>query len=137
MIEAGRNVLIFGRTFDWIGWTLVCSRQFRGCLGRILVVSENPKRVRRCHLRRRYSVAEEQPVKTSVSPPDGQCVIRVQNLSKCYQLYDKPQDQLQQAIYPRFQRLFGWPLKDYAHSFWALAHVSFDVKKGETVRHHK
>ena len=81
---------------------------------------------------RRSLVAEEQPVKTSVSPPDD-IVIRVQNLSKCYQLYDKPQDRLKQAIYPRFQRLLGWPLKDYARSFWALADVSFDVKKGETV----
>ena len=33
---------------------LVCSRQFRGRLGRILVVSENPKRVRRCRLERKF-----------------------------------------------------------------------------------
>ena len=52
VIEAGRNVLIFGRTFDWLGWTMLSGRQSRRCMGRILVVSENAKRIRRCHLKR-------------------------------------------------------------------------------------
>jgi len=59
--------------------------------------------------------------------------IRVQNLSKCYQIYDAPHDRLKQAIYPRLWRLLGREPKNYAREFWALRDVSFEVKKGETV----
>ncbi len=59
--------------------------------------------------------------------------IRVQNLSKCYQIYDKPHDRLKQSVYPRFQKLIGSPPKRYFCEFWALQDVSFEVKKGETV----
>jgi len=59
--------------------------------------------------------------------------IRVQNLSKCYQLYDRPEDRLKQAIYPRLRRLLGKEPKNYAREFWALRDVAFEVKKGETV----
>ncbi|WNM62047.1 ABC transporter ATP-binding protein [Candidatus Nitrospira neomarina] len=59
--------------------------------------------------------------------------IRVQNLCKCYQIYDQPQDRLKQWIYPRLQRFVGRPSKQYFCGFWALKEVSFEVKKGETV----
>ncbi|MBX3303218.1 MAG: ABC transporter ATP-binding protein [Nitrospira sp.] len=59
--------------------------------------------------------------------------IRVQNLSKCYHIYDKPHDRLKQSIYPRLQRFVGKPVKQYCREFWALRDVSFEVKKGETV----
>lgn len=59
--------------------------------------------------------------------------IKVSNLSKCYQIYDKPHDRLKQSIYPRLQRLVGKPAKQYHREFWALKDVSFEVKKGETV----
>jgi lipopolysaccharide transport system ATP-binding protein len=59
--------------------------------------------------------------------------IRVQNLSKCYQIYDQPHDRLKQSIYPRLQRFVGSPPKQYFCEFWALKDVSFEVKKGETV----
>jgi lipopolysaccharide transport system ATP-binding protein len=59
--------------------------------------------------------------------------IRVESLSKCYQLYDRPEDRLKQAIYPRLRRLMGMEPKSYARDFWALRDVSFEVKKGETV----
>lgn len=59
--------------------------------------------------------------------------IRVQNLSKCYQIYDAPHDRLKQAIYPRLRRLLGREPKNYAREFWALRDVSFEVKTGETV----
>ena len=81
---------------------------------------------------RRSLMLEAQPLKTCTASTDDM-VIRVQNVSKCYQLYDKPQDRLKQAIYPRVQRLLGGPSKHYARSFWALTDVSFDVKKGETL----
>ena len=59
--------------------------------------------------------------------------IRVQNLSKCYQIYNKPHDRLKQSLYPRLQRLIGQPAKQYHREFWALQDVSFEVKRGETV----
>lgn len=59
--------------------------------------------------------------------------IRVNNLSKCYQIYDQPHDRLKQSIYPRLQRIAGKRPKQYFREFWALKDVSFQVKKGETV----
>lgn len=59
--------------------------------------------------------------------------IRVQNLSKCYQIYDKPHDRLKQSLYPRIQLLAGRNPKQYYREFWALKDVSFEVKKGETL----
>lgn len=59
--------------------------------------------------------------------------IKVENLSKCYQIYDKPRDRLLQGIMPRLQRLTGKEPKQYCREFWALKDVSFEVKKGETV----
>jgi lipopolysaccharide transport system ATP-binding protein len=59
--------------------------------------------------------------------------IRVQDLSKCYHIYDRPQDRLKQSLLPRVKRLLGWPFKAYYREFWALRDVSFEVKKGEAV----
>ncbi len=59
--------------------------------------------------------------------------IRVSNLSKCYQIYDRPEDRLKQSIVPRLQRLMHRPVRNYFREFWALRDVSFEVKKGETV----
>ncbi len=59
--------------------------------------------------------------------------IRVNNLSKCYQIYERPPDRLKQSIVPRLQRLAGRPSSTYFKEFWALRDVSFDVRKGETV----
>ena len=59
--------------------------------------------------------------------------IKVSDLSKCYQIYDKPHDRLKQSIYPTLQRFVGKPAKRYCREFWALKNVSFEIKKGETV----
>ncbi len=59
--------------------------------------------------------------------------IRVNGVNKCYQIYDKPQDRLRQSIYPRLQRLFDRPVRQYAQEFWALGEISFDVRKGDTI----
>jgi lipopolysaccharide transport system ATP-binding protein len=58
--------------------------------------------------------------------------IRVQNLSKCYEIYDTPRDRLKQFVVPRLQRLAGKPPRQYFREFWALKDVSFEIKKGET-----
>ena len=60
-------------------------------------------------------------------------VVRVQNLSKCYQIYDTPRDRLKQMILPRVRRVFGLLSRQYSREFWALHDISFDIKKGEAV----
>ncbi len=59
--------------------------------------------------------------------------IRVQGLSKCYQVYDNPRDRLKQFIAPRLQHMVGRASKQYFREFWALKDISFEIKKGETV----
>lgn len=60
-------------------------------------------------------------------------VIKVDDLSKCYQIYNRPEDRLKQSIIPRMQALVGKSPKTYFHEFWALRDVSFEINKGETV----
>jgi lipopolysaccharide transport system ATP-binding protein len=59
--------------------------------------------------------------------------ISVQNLSKCFQIYENPRDRLKQFVLPRIQRYTGKVPKQYFKEFWALKDVSFEVKKGETL----
>ena len=63
----------------------------------------------------------------------SEIAIKVENLSKCYQIYDQPRDRLKQFVLPRFQRALGTASKQYFSEFWALNDVSFEVKKAETV----
>ncbi|WP_294958740.1 ABC transporter ATP-binding protein [Sulfurovum sp.] len=51
--------------------------------------------------------------------------IKVENLTKIYHLYDKPQDRLKEALNP-----FN---KSYHHDFYAMQNVSFEIRRGETV----
>lgn len=55
----------------------------------------------------------------------SEIAIKVNNLSKCYHIYDKPQDRLLQML--------SRNRKQYYREFWALKDVSFQVNKGETV----
>jgi lipopolysaccharide transport system ATP-binding protein len=60
--------------------------------------------------------------------------MRVSNLSKCYEIYDRPHDRIKQWFYPPLHRLIGGnPHKKYYREFWALRNVSFEINKGETV----
>ena len=52
-------------------------------------------------------------------------VVKVENLSKVYKLYNDPVDRLKEALNP-FR-------KKYHHDFYALKDISFEVKKGETI----
>jgi lipopolysaccharide transport system ATP-binding protein len=58
--------------------------------------------------------------------------ITVEGVSKRYELYGKPSDQLKQFLLPRLQRFAGRPQQNYFREFWALRDVSFEVKKGES-----
>lgn len=51
--------------------------------------------------------------------------IAVNNLSKCFHIYDKPRDRLMQ--------MFARGRKQYFREFWALQGVSFTIDRGETV----
>ena len=87
IIEESRKVLLFGETPNWIGlaiYTLVCRRHR---VAGFLVVPERQGRV------------------SPMSSDD--IAIRVRGLSKCYQIYDRPQDRLKQSIIPRVRRMMG------------------------------
>jgi len=68
-----------------------------------------------------------------VNKEQNDIAIRVENLSKCYQIYDTPRDRLKQFILPRLHHLTGQTPRQYFREFWALKDISFDVKKGETI----
>ncbi|MFZ6864263.1 ABC transporter ATP-binding protein [Undibacterium sp. Ji67W] len=51
-------------------------------------------------------------------------VIKVENLSKCYQIYENPSDRLKQMFLSGEKRY---------KEFWALKEASFEIKRGETV----
>ena len=59
--------------------------------------------------------------------------IRVEGLSKRYEIYAQPVDRLKQMILPRVQQTLRRPVRAHFREFWALRDVSFDVHKGETV----
>lgn len=63
---------------------------------------------------------------------DGTAV-RIENLSKHYLLYDRPEDRLKQMLLPRLDRAVGRPPRAYFRDFAALHDVSFTVGRGETV----
>jgi lipopolysaccharide transport system ATP-binding protein len=73
------------------------------------------------------------------SPQDVESVntspiaIRVQGVSKCFQIYQTPFDRLKQFVIPRLQSLFRLATKHYFREFWALKEVSFEIRKGETI----
>jgi lipopolysaccharide transport system ATP-binding protein len=55
----------------------------------------------------------------------SEVAIKVEHLSKCYHIYDKPRDRLLQML--------ARGRKQYFREFWALKDVSFEVRKGETI----
>ena len=59
--------------------------------------------------------------------------IKVDKLSKCYRIYDHPQDRLKEMLVPRLQRLVGKKPTQYSREFWALNDLSLEVKKGEII----
>jgi homopolymeric O-antigen transport system ATP-binding protein len=50
----------------------------------------------------------------------------VSDLGKMHRIYARPQDRLKQMLLARFGRRYG-------HDFWALRHVSLEVRRGETI----
>ena len=56
---------------------------------------------------------------------DENIAIAVNNISKCYRIFDSPMERVKEALHP-----FG---KKYHQEFWALKDVSFELKRGEIV----
>ncbi|MDD3354506.1 ABC transporter ATP-binding protein [Zoogloea sp.] len=55
----------------------------------------------------------------------SEIAIKVENLSKCYHIYDQPKDRLMQMLHRG--------RKQYFKEFWAVHDVSFEIRRGETV----
>ena len=51
--------------------------------------------------------------------------LHIENLGKCYQIYDRPVDRLKQSLLRHRKRFY--------REFWALRDVSLTVKRGETL----
>lgn len=52
-------------------------------------------------------------------------IVKVENLTKVYKLYDRPIDRLKESLHPL--------KKVYHRDFYALNDISFSVNKGETI----
>ncbi len=63
----------------------------------------------------------------------SEIAIKVNNVSKCYHIYDHPRDRLRQFFLPGIQRYVGRKPKSYFRESWALHDTTFQVGKGETI----
>lgn len=63
----------------------------------------------------------------------NEIAIKVKDLAKRYEIYERPGDRLKQFILPRLQSSSGLKTKNFFREFWALRDISFQVKRGETV----
>ena len=54
-----------------------------------------------------------------------ECIIRADNVGKCYKIYDSPKARLKQALWRS--------KKQYYREFWALKNISFEVNRGESL----
>ncbi len=52
-------------------------------------------------------------------------IIQVENVSKCYQLYDQPADRLKQFLFRGRRKFFK--------EFWALRNIDFNIHEGEVI----
>ena len=78
-----------------------------------------------------HEAGQEMPRLEALIPSD--IAIHVNQVSKCYQIYNTPRDRLKQFVFPPLQGVMRQKPKQYFQEFWALQDISFQVKKGETV----
>jgi lipopolysaccharide transport system ATP-binding protein len=70
---------------------------------------------------------------SALPAPPSTLAIRVENLSKCFHIYDRPRQRLQQLMLaPIKSKLKNADVK-YYREFWALKSINFEVSRGETV----
>lgn len=66
---------------------------------------------------------------SSMRPP-----IQLESISKCYRIFQNPQDRFKQALFDRFQNVLGRKSESSLYrEHWALRDVSFELKPGEAV----
>lgn len=58
--------------------------------------------------------------------------IAVESVSKRFEIYNHPRDQLKQFFLSRLERALGRPGRQYFREFWALKNISMQVRKGES-----
>lgn len=63
----------------------------------------------------------------------SEIVLRVQNISKCYETSRKTQQSVKHGVFKWLQQLLGNNADSSESSFWALRDVSFNLHKGETL----
>jgi len=63
----------------------------------------------------------------------GQPAIRIEGVSKCYPVYDRPFDRLRQFVTPRLARALGHAPKQYFREYWALQKMSCEIRRGEQI----
>ena len=60
--------------------------------------------------------------------------IQLESISKCYRIFQNPQDRFKQALLDRFQNIFGRKTASPLYrEHWALRDVSFELQPGEAV----
>lgn len=59
--------------------------------------------------------------------------IKVEGLSKRFEIFNQPRDRLKQMLVPNVQRVLGKPQSQFFKEFWALQNVSLEVKRGDTL----
>ena len=67
----------------------------------------------------------------SVAANDDVLVVR--NVSKRYEIYERPADRLKQFILPRLDATLSRKPRSFFKEFWALRDISLSVRKGEAV----
>lgn len=63
---------------------------------------------------------------------DAVVAVRVRGLSKCYRIYERPEDRLKEYVLPRLPG-FRKGRRSWSREFWAVRDVSFQVARGETL----
>ena len=58
--------------------------------------------------------------------------ITVEGVSKRFEIYDHPRDQLKQLFLPGLRQMTGFEPRQYFREFWALQNISMQVHKGES-----
>lgn len=66
---------------------------------------------------------------TKITPP-----IQLESISKCYRIFQNPQDRFKQALLDRFHNTLGRKIASPLYrEHWALSNVSFELQPGEAV----
>ncbi|MDQ0561940.1 lipopolysaccharide transport system ATP-binding protein [Rhizobium mesoamericanum] len=58
--------------------------------------------------------------------------IEVRGVSKRFEIYDRPRDQLKQLLFQRIRRPLGMEQRQYFREFWALRDVNLQIQRGES-----